>query len=184
MARQFTTTKEFNKIPFIIQNVLFLGVAMFFSVLFIITVSTDYPSEESLVYEECTFIKYEHNKRKNGKYNEAHYYSIYVKEYKQPLEIDNIVFDDADKDVLSGIKEGDKITVCKYEDDGEMILVSASYNGDYVLTFDDYITIHKENDTALNKVWIFFIIIFVSLFIWGVIHYKRTGECLSAPKAK
>ena len=75
-----------NLVTFITVSIFICGLAGFFiwgltSLLF----AVDYPEKNELRYEECTFIGYE-NVRDRG----TRYY-IFVNEYDEPLEIDNIV---------------------------------------------------------------------------------------------
>ena len=70
-----------------------------------------YPSADALVYETCTFARYE---RVNwGRYGASYY--IYVEEYDKPLEIDSISIRGIDREALEDVKAGDSIEVSKEE---------------------------------------------------------------------
>ena len=108
------------KISFVIQSICFLGLVIFFTWALIGVLSIEeYPSEDSLVYEECTFIKYEFKETKYRKTSTMKYYYLYVEEYVEPLIIDNIVFGEINEEALQSLMGGDKVVVSLFEDEGK-----------------------------------------------------------------
>jgi len=133
----------------------------------------EYPKKELLTYERCVFIKYE----ENGFSRHPRYY-IYVEEYEKPLEIDNIVFSAADEELLDLINKGSQIRVSIREEKDNLSLYSVEYNGKYILTYDDYLFRHNQNNTIGIIVTLIIGCICVTLLIITIIYYKKTGKNL------
>lgn len=129
----------------------------------------NYPKKESLVYERCTFVKYE---KKSGR--SSRYY-IYVREYEEPLEIDNIVFHDVNKGDLDSIRVGGKIKIAK---DKHLTLYSLEYHGESILSYDDYLQRHNKNHIIGIFVTLIFNGVTLTLFVVTIIYYKKTGKNL------
>ena len=178
MANKYKTLKEFNKGPFTIQCGIFLFlVLMGLFILVLFMLKSNKPPEDTLVYEKCTFIKYESVKYESS-HSTGYRYHIYVKEYDKPLEIFDIVYDKVLETDLSELNSGDKITVSIFEGKDEIELCSLSCAGDYILLYSDYVTAYKENLRMA-----FITTLFISggslvAFVIGAFYYKKTGRCL------
>jgi hypothetical protein len=132
-----------------------------------------YPSADSLVYEECTFVRCE---QKNTAKSSLYY--IYVEEYEKPMEIDNIVISQIDREALFTLEPGDKITVSKHDGQKECTLYSLSHGETDILSYQDYLSRHNNNNMTGIVVCSILLCMTVGLFIGSVIHYRKTGECL------
>ena len=154
--------------------VIFSIIALIFAVGLIgLLMMEDYPNKEELVYEECTFISYEFKKSSKSKR-----YYIYVEEYINPLEIDNIVYAKADKEVLSSIEPGDKIkiSVRRFKDD--LKLYSVSYKEKNVLSYEDFLARHESNDKLGFIILPILCFMSLSIVIVTIVYYKKTGHCI------
>lgn len=178
MVERYKTLKKLNKGSFIIQSVIFLFLAVLCLVVPVgVIVAADNPPENSLVYEECTFKKYECVDTRAGK-STSHRYYIYVKEYDKPLEIDNIVFDRTYESDLSELKSGDKLTVSISESNDRIELYSLSCDDGYILSYSNYLEAHKANERLGITTLPLFSLVCLVAFIKGISHYKKTGRCL------
>lgn len=166
-----------DKTMHIIQSVVALLIATPFLLFLIAELKQDYPTKDSLVYEECTFVKYEYSNERYLKY-----YHIYVEEYAVPLEIDNIAFEKNMKIPLSDLEPGDKVTVSIENYRGTLYLYSI-YNGDvHILSYEAYLDAHNENDKWGVIVCLFGTCAGLGLFTAEVVYYKKTKRALPWPR--
>ena len=172
-----------DKISFILHNIFYICALCFFLFLAIMFTTTDYPTKESLVYEECTFIKYEYIVKENHNHSTTRYYNIYVEEYDKPLEIDNIIYDRIHQGLLSTLEKGDKITVSIKHHKNDMNLYEMSYGEKYILSYDDYLDAHKENDEIGFILAPVLICLISGLIIAEAVHYKLKGKPLPWPRS-
>ncbi|MBR2987383.1 MAG: hypothetical protein IKC63_05135 [Clostridia bacterium] len=148
---------------------LFFGIVFFF-----FAMSSPFP-ETSPVYENCTFLSYEHVRRVGGK-TTNHYYYIYTEEYDKPLVIDNIAFRSAYAEALDSLRKGDVLTVSIDHDRERLDLFAIAYNETPIMTYEDYEEAHTDNRTLgyiilpiLSGGSLFFL-------ITGSIFYKKKGR--------
>lgn len=187
VTKRLNKPSKTDKIFFIVHNVFYIFALCFF-LFFGFFTTTEYPAKESLVYEECTFIKSEYISKENRNHSTTRYYNIYVEEYDKPLEIDNIIYDRIHQGFLSNLEKGDKITVSirHYKDDMnlyDMNLYEMYYGEKYVLTYDDYSEGHKENDEIGFILAHVFIFLISGLIVAEFIHYKTKGKPLPWPRS-
>ena len=163
-----------QRVAFIAQSILLLCAIGFF-LYFLVGVVTigKYPSADSLVYEECTFVRCE---QKNTAKSSRYY--IYVEEYEKPMVIDNIVISQINREELLSLEVGDKITVSKYDGKKEYTLYSLSHGETGILLYEDYLLRHNKNNATGMVISSAFFSVVVSIFIWSVYYYKKTGKCL------
>lgn len=158
-------------------------VISFFILLFAVgvysLVSINYPSKDTLVYEECTFIRYDYEKSENAKGIVTKYYNVYVEENATPLEIDNIVYDDIDTRVLHKLKAGDIITVSIKEFKGAYSLYALYLGDECVLSYDEYLSVHKNNSDGTIKILIVLLVITSGWLLAEIIYFKEKGEAIS-----
>ena len=167
------------KISFVIQSIFSISLIAFFTWVLIGVLSIEeYPTEDSLVYEECTFIKYEFKETKYRKTSTMKYYYLYVEEYGEPLIIDNIVFSKTNEEILQSLIGGDKITVSLFEDKDKLYLYSASYKQSDILSYEAYFAQHESNDSIGVIVCSVVLCMSLALFIAEVYYYKKNGKCL------
>ena len=167
------------KISFVMQSIVWLGLIAFFTWTLIGVLSIEeYPSEDSLVYEECTFIKYEFKETKYRKTSTMKYYYLYVEEYVEPLIIDNIVFGETNEEALQSLMGGDKVVVSLFEDEGKLYLYSVSHNQSDILSYEAYFAEHNSNDNLGVVVCSVLLCMSLALFIAEVCYYKKNGKCL------
>ena len=163
-----------QRVAFIAQSILLLCAIGFFLYFLVGVVAIGkYPSADSLVYEECTFVRCE---QKNTAKSSRYY--IYAEEFEKPLEIDNIVLGQIDREALLALELGDKITVSKYDGKKEYTLYSLSHGETDILSYQDYLSRHNSNNTTGIVVCSILLCMTVGLFIGSVIHYRKTGKCL------
>lgn len=140
--------KRLIKAVFSFENFIFLFCSVFFLSVYIgFALVEDYPDVNSLVYEDCTFIKYEYIEYRYSKSSKMRYYNIYVEEYDKPLQVDNIVYKRINKDLLLQLNEGDTIKVSLLEEKEKFYLYSLSCGGVYILSYEDYLSEHESNDS-------------------------------------
>ena len=166
-------TNSKQRIAFIAQSTLVFLVTGFSLWCLMGIISEKYPSADSLVYEDCTFVRCE---QKNTAKSSRYY--IHVEEYEKPLEIDNIVLGQIDREALLALELGDKITVSKYDGKKEYTLYSVSHGETDILSYQDYLSRHNSNNTTGIVVCSILLCMTVGLFIGAVIHYRKTGKCL------
>ena len=144
--------------------------AMLFTIGFIGMATASY-SKDCYTEQACTFLEYEYQviELKNS---DVERYFVYVQEYEKPLEIDQIVSDLVNRRVLNGLEKGDQITVLV---DKRRNLISLAHQGEYVLTYEDYVAEHEKN-TGVGVI----VMLIMSCISWGlivflIVHYKKTG---------
>ena len=163
-----------QRVAFIAQSILLLCAIGFLLYCLVGVVSIGkYPSANSLVYEECTFVRCE---QKNTTKSSRYY--IYVEEYEKPMVIDNIVISQINREELLSLEVGDKITVSKYDGKKEYTLYSLSHGETGILLYEDYLLRHNKNNATGMVISSAFFSVVVSIFIWSVYYYKKTGKCL------
>ncbi len=152
---------------------------IFFSVAVYCFSTIDYPSEDALVYEDCTFIRYEYKKEESSKGSVTKYYNIYVEEYDTPLEIDNIVYDNIDARVLHNLMAGDIVTVSIREFKDTRSLYALSFGEKCILSYDEYLDVHTSNSDIMIKLLIGLLILTSGWLIGEIIYFQRTGKAVS-----
>ena len=160
-----------SKTSFIISSIailLFMGLMLFF---LIGILCEQYPSEDALTFQECTFMKWE----KKTAYRNVRYF-VYVEEYEAPLEIDNIVLREVNKDVLSQLKQGDKVTVSISESKNKWKIYAFSYQGISILSFEDYLSRHKLNDRIGTILCSAIAIALLGGFVANIVYYRKNGN--------
>ena len=163
-----------EKIPFIIFIMItlaFFGFSLFSFVN--LTLINKYPSVDELYYEQCTYVNSEYVSVGRGYHN----YYIYVEEYNEPLKIDNIVVNKTHEELLFSLNEGDIISV-SIVDNNKLNLFSISFNGEYILSYEDYLDEHNGNNIVGIVVTAVISCIALGILVFGSIYYKKTGECL------
>lgn len=174
----FKNNKDNDNKSFIIQNIFLSSILAIFVVMFIcVLLIKGYPNKSELIYENCTFIRYEYEKN-IGTHGSSKKCLIYVNEYETPLEIDNIVVNEINANVLNSIKSGDEIVVSIQYDHDKYNLYSMAYKERFVLSYDDYLTRHTKNNRIGIVVTSIMIAITASLLIFGIIYYKKTGKII------
>ena len=172
-----------DKISFVLHIVFYICAFVFFLFISIISLTTEYPTKDSLVYEECTFIKYDFISKESRNHSTTRYYNIYVKEYDEPLGIDNIIYDRVHQGYLGNLKKGDKITVSIKKDEKRPNLYVMSYDKKYILSYDDYRDGHMKNDEIGHILFPILTCMITGLFIAEFIHYKTKGKPLPWPRS-
>jgi hypothetical protein len=94
------------------------------------------------------------------------------------MEIDNIVISQIDREALFTLEPGDKIAVSKHDGQKEYTLYSLSHGETDILSYQDYLSRHNNNNMTGIVVCSILLCMTVGLFIGSVIHYQKTGECL------
>jgi len=158
----------------IISILILLG---FITLLIITTISNQYPDPSELKYENCTFVNYELYTSKSDEGYKKYY--VYVEEYKEPLEIDKIVYHPNQEKKLSELKRGDKILVSIREYNGDLNLYSLQSVNDEILTYEYYLKEHKRNGNVGIIVSAILASFTVVVLIVEIVHYKKTGESIS-----
>lgn len=161
-------------IPVAVSSIILLGLSIFFFDSFINSKTLDYLPEDELVYEECTFVDFKHTEEPHHRGAYTHYYYVYVEEYDIPLSIDSVVFDKVNQDVFSELKPGDKINVSV----DNMELCSISYNGESILSYDDFLTEQKESKIIEIFGSLILSCVCFCLSVSIFIYYKKTGKWL------
>ena len=131
-----------------------------------------YPSADALVYETCTFARYE--RVSWGRYGDNYY--IYVEEYGKPLEIDSISLRAIDREALEAVKAGDSIVVSKEEGKNSFPLYALSHGDRDILAYEDYLAQQKRNDHVGAIVVGLFSLLPIGLLAANVILYRKTGR--------
>ena len=120
-----------------------------------------YAAEETLVYEEYTFVKYE--RKRSGKSSVRH--EIYVEELEAPLVISSIALHQTNREALSGLEQGDRVTASIYAFKDEWGVYAISCNGVSILSYEEYVSRNREND----RVGIVLLSVVSVAFIGGLI---------------
>lgn len=160
-----------SKTTFIVSSIAILLFAFFLMFLLVGILCEQYPSEDALTFQECTFMKWE----KKTAYRYVRYF-VYVEEYEAPLEIDNIVLCKVNKDILSQLKQGDKVTVSISEAKNKWKVHAISYQGTPILAFEDYIVQHKRNDRIGTVICSVLSIAFLGGFVANIVYYRKNGN--------
>ena len=163
-----------NRGEFIATTVLFSFFFVFFAVIFIGMVADGgYPSPDELVYEECTFERYEIRKHKSGRS-----YLVYLEEYGDELEIDSIVSkpvsNKVNVELLDGLRAGDRVTV-SHDEDGDVY--SMAYGDSYILSYEGFLSAHESNDRLGMIIMPILLCLSVGLLVGNCVFWKKTGEC-------
>lgn len=160
-------------ISFIALSAASLFLCAFFALLF----AEPYPAADALVYEECTFVKYEQRKSRAGKT-----YYVSVKEYFDPLKIDNIVSSSASEERLKSLENGDKIKVSirKTENGNDLYYMSSGQTS--ILTYEDYLAEHSGNTNVGYIILPIFSLVSMAFFTAETVYYKKYGFCLPLGK--
>ena len=74
--------------------------------------------------------------------------------------------------MLNGLEEGDQITVLF---DKKRNLSSLEHQGEYVLTYEEYVAEHERNDGVGVIVTLIMSCISWGLIIFLIVRYKKTG---------
>ena len=160
--------------PFIIQCAIFLFVFVFCLILLLgFLLMPRYPQANMLAYEECTFIFYERKSVGRSNYQ----YHIFVEEYEAPIVIDNIARKGTNELILKSLKRGELLHV-SIEDKENLDLYEISAHGEYILSYEDYLIKHRNNDRVGIIFGVVGAITSVTFLIIGVVYYKKTGNCL------
>lgn len=158
---EFIASTVFFSIFFVLFAVIYIG--MLFG-------GGDYPSPEDIVYEECTFERYEIRKHKSGRS-----YLVYLEEYEEALKIDNIVSRHVNKGVLEDLQAGDGVTVC-IDEDGK--LYAMAHGESYILSYEDYLSAHESNHGFAMIGLPVFMCLYAALVIGNCVFWKKTGKCI------
>ena len=168
-----------SKTTFIVSSIAIVIVTILLLFLWMGILMERYSAQEELTYEDCTFIKYE--RKASAK---SVRYLIYVEEYEVPLEIDGIVIRLVNKNVLSLLEAGDKVTVSLYESKNKWGVYAMSHEGTSVLSYDDYVRRHKDND----RTGLVFLPVAMAAFIGGFIvnvhQYRNKGRNRRRPRGR
>jgi len=159
-----------EKIGLIVLCVFLSLFAMLFTAGFIATTTASY-SMDRFTEQVCTFSEYE-LKVYEHRGSDSEVYYICVQEYEKPLEIDQIVSDLVNRRVLNGLEKGDQITVLF---DKKRNLSSLEHQGEYVLTYEEYVAEHERNDGVGVIVTLIMSSISWGLIIFLIVRYKKTG---------
>ena len=154
---------------FIAPTVFFSILFVFFAVIYIGFLSSggDYPSPEDIVYEECTFERYEIRKHKSGRS-----YLVYLEEYEEALKIDSIVSKHVNKTVLGGLRAGDTVTV-SYDEDGDVY--SMARGDSYILSYEDFLSAHEINYRYGMMFLLILMCLTAALIVGYCVLWKKTG---------
>ena len=179
MKKELTKT---NKKGFIFQTILISIVVLIFSIMLIaLLLSKPYPSKNELKIENCTFVKYEDKKYVSAKHS-SHKYLIYVTEYDQPLEIDNIVYRAVNKSTLDRLIKGDKLTLSIRNYNEHLDLYCVSCGNNVILSYETFLDSHHRNRTIGLIVIPIMTSISSGLLVWSIIHYKKKNELILMKK--
>lgn len=166
-----------SKGEFIVSTVFFSIFFVLFAVIYIGFLSSggDYPASEELVYEECTFVRYEIKKTKS-----ARTYWVELEEYEEALRIDNIVFRHVNNGVLEDLQAGDGVTV-SIDEDGNLY---AMVHGDsYILSYENYLSAHESNHRNGMIIAPILVCLSAALVIGNCVLWKKTGECFKIKRS-
>lgn len=161
-----------GKITLIVPCVIFSALAILFGAGFVFYAGTNY-SEDQYSEQTCTFLDYDHVVRVSTKGLNSEWYDIYVQEHEKPLQIDQIVFDQINKSVLFDLNEGDEITVLL---DKKNKVISMAHDGQYALTYEDYVAEHERNNTVGIFASLIMCGMSVGIIIFLVAYYKQYGK--------
>ena len=137
-----------------------------------LTLVEKYPSADALVYETCTFARYE--RISWGKYGASYY--IYVEEYGKPMEIDSLSIRGIDREALEAVKAGDSIVVSKEEGKNSFPLYALSHGDRDILAYEDFLAQQKRDDNVGAIFVGLFSLLHIGLLAANVILYRKTGR--------
>ena len=160
-----------SKGEFIVSTVFFSIFFVLFAVIYIGMLSGggDYPSPEDIVYEECTFLRYEMKKTRH-----ARTYWVELEEYEEALKIDSIVSKHVNKGVLEDLQAGDGVTV-SIDEDGNMYAMA--HGDSYILSYENYLSAHEIN-YRYGMIFLPILMCLTAALIVGYcVLWKKTGEC-------
>ena len=167
-----------KRFPVTVLGILCFCFSVFYLVCLIGVINIDpYPSEDSLIYENCSFVKYEYILKRSTR-SKSERYHIYVEEYDKPLEIDNIVFHMTNEDVLFHLEPGAQVAVSIRESKDKLTLYTIAYDGVNILSYDDYVKIHTRNNNTGIVVLSALFCVSLGLCFAEYIHIKRHGTGL------
>ena len=148
-----------------------------FAVIFIgkLSYGGDYPASEELVYEECTFVRYEMKKTKYGGI-----YWVELEEYEESLKIDSLVYKHVNKGVLEDLRAGDTVTV-SYDEDGDVY--SMARGDSYILSYEDFLSAHESNHRNGMIIAPILVCLSAALVIGNCVLWKKTGECFKIKRS-
>lgn len=139
--------------------------------IFMAAYQEEYPSEQELSYEDCTFLRYEYKQGKNR------YCLIYVAEYEQPLKISGTAAAKVNKNLLSAVSRGDSIRVSvDGPEDKQPYLFSVSYRTNDILSYEDWLASQRPDDQFRAWVGIAFIPLGIFILFLVIREYITTGK--------
>jgi hypothetical protein len=159
--------------PFILQTVILSLCFLFWFAIFIPLTGIRYPEAADLQYETCTYLSYEYKPIGRSSYQ----YRIWVKEYDAPLIIDNIVQRATDRSLLESLQSGDPLQISLEDHDG-FYLYEVSAHGDDILSYEDYLASHRNNERIGIIFFALVSVISFSFLVTGIIYYIKTGNAL------
>ena len=158
---------------FILQTVTLSLCLLFGLAICIPLLGIRYPEAEDLNHEACTYLYYERKSVGRGDYQ----YHIWVKEYDEPLIIDNIVQRATDRSLLESLQSGDPLQISLEDHDG-FYLYEVSAHGDDILSYENYLARHRNNERVGIIFFALVSVISFSFLVSGIIYYIKTGNAL------
>ena len=159
--------------PFILQTVTLSLCFLFGLFIFIPLSGIRYPEAAELQYEACTYLSYEYKSVGKSSYQ----YHIRVKEYDEPLVIDNIVQRAADGDLLASLRPGEPLQI-SLEDRKDFRLYEISARGADILSYEDFLSRHRNNERVGIVFSALTAVISFSFLVTGIVYYIKTGNAL------
>ncbi len=170
-----------DKATFILRRSIFFILALPLLITIVVSSPLSYKTESELVFEECTFIKYEYEYNDRLRGSDYEEYHIYVEEYDDYLILSGSIFDDVNVSVLSDLRTGDKITLSINNNLGTKFLYSLSYGDRSILSYDDYLSASYKSDKRTHQLCTFGIIFALPFPLIEVIYKKVKGKSLYWP---
>jgi hypothetical protein len=158
---------------FILQTVVLSLCLLFGLIIFIPCMRIRYPAAKDLQYETCTYLSYEYKSVGKSSYQ----YHIRVKEYDEPLVIDNIVQRETNKELLASLRSGESVQI-SLADQKYFCLYEISARGGDILAYEDFLFRHRNNDRIGIVFGAIVSVVSFSLLVAGIIHYIKTGDAL------
>lgn len=174
--KKFIGIQRIERTAFICQSVFFLLLALPFIIVLFCSIDRDFLPKEELVFEECTFVKYNFIEDKGSRGRVTRYYKVYVEEYAVPLEIDSIIYDRVSKGKLDNLEAGERIVVSIDKADYSLYYLACEYSD--VLSYEDYLEGHEENYRIGLVVFPVLSCLGLGLFVANIIYYKKKGRCM------